>query len=205
MTDTPLPELTEKQRRVLDAALELFAERGYAGASTSEIAKRAGVAEGTVFKTYKTKKDLLIALVAPFFAKVIAPTLIEEVLVIVRQEHPHFEDFVRALFKNRIDFVKAHERIIRLAVQELPFHPEVRALAKRTIADRALPDVEKAIRRFQRMGEVRAGKVTSLIRIMVGTFLTYTLTRTVLAPELKWNDAEELELMVQVLAKGLAP
>ena len=57
MTDIPVDpapsELfaatTEKQRRILEAAVEVFAERGFAGTPTAEIAKRAGVAEGTIF------------------------------------------------------------------------------------------------------------------------------------------------------------
>lgn len=49
-------KLSEKQIKILEAAIEIFAEKGYASTSTSEIAKRAGVAEGTIFRHYKTKK-----------------------------------------------------------------------------------------------------------------------------------------------------
>lgn len=49
-------DLTPKQAKILQAAVEIFAEKGYAATSTSEIAKRAGVAEGTIFRHYKTKK-----------------------------------------------------------------------------------------------------------------------------------------------------
>ena len=205
MSTTEPEAITEKQQRVLDAAMEAFAERGYAGTSTAEIAKRAGVAEGTVFKTYKTKKDLLIAVVAPFFARVMAPFVIEEVLVIVREPHARFEDFLRALYKNRIEFIRSHERLVRIAVQELPFHPEVRALAKKTIAARVLPDVTAAVKRFQKMGEIREAPPASIIRIVVGTFLTYVLARTVILSELSWDDDAEIELMVATLAKGLKP
>ena len=97
MSEGDSPELTDKQRRVLDAAMEVFAERGYAGASTAEIAKRAGVAEGTVFKTYKTKKDLLLGIVAPMFARTVAPLLLDEVKQVLVAPHATFEDFLRAL------------------------------------------------------------------------------------------------------------
>src|SRR4051812_10198413 len=114
--------ITEKQQRVLAAAMDAFAEKGYAGTSTAEIAKKAGVAEGTVFKQYKTKKDLLIALVAPFFVRTIAPVLIEDFLAVIRAPHPHVEDFLRALWHNRLEFLREHERLVRIAMQELPFH-----------------------------------------------------------------------------------
>ena len=56
-------ELTEKQKKIIVSAIQSFAEKGYSATSTSEIAKKAGVAEGTIFRHYKTKKDLLLAIV----------------------------------------------------------------------------------------------------------------------------------------------
>ena len=47
--------------RILDAAESVFAERG-ASASTEEVASRAGVAIGTVFRHFPTKRDLLTAI-----------------------------------------------------------------------------------------------------------------------------------------------
>jgi AcrR family transcriptional regulator len=49
------------RRRILEAADEVFAERGPQG-STEEVARRAGVAIGTVFRHFPTKADLLRAL-----------------------------------------------------------------------------------------------------------------------------------------------
>ena len=46
--------------KISSAACELFCEKGYSATSTSEIAKRAEVSEGTIFKYFATKKDLLL-------------------------------------------------------------------------------------------------------------------------------------------------
>ncbi len=56
------PKSEDKRNAILDAATRLFAERGLAAAPTSEISKRAGVAEGTLFTYFKTKDDLINAL-----------------------------------------------------------------------------------------------------------------------------------------------
>ena len=53
------PKSEGKRNAILDAATHLFAERGFAGAPTSEISKRAGVAEGTLFTYFKSKDDLI--------------------------------------------------------------------------------------------------------------------------------------------------
>jgi AcrR family transcriptional regulator len=56
------PKSEDKRNAILDAATRVFAERGLTAAPTSEISKRAGIAEGTLFTYFKTKDDLINAL-----------------------------------------------------------------------------------------------------------------------------------------------
>lgn len=198
-------EPTEKQQRILEAAMDVFAEKGFAGTSTSEIAKRAGVAEGTIFKHYKTKKDLLIGVVAPFFFRFVVPGQIDEVVSIMHAPHPTFEAFLRALYTNRLQFVLAHERAVRVALQELPFHAEVRALAHDTIITKVWPHAKAVVERFQASGHVRAADPASVMRICVTAMMGYVAVRVIAAPEREWDDAREIELMATTLAKGFAP
>src|SRR5512133_575759 len=60
---------TKEARReeILDAALEVFAQKGLHGASTEEIAKRAGISQPYVFRLFGTKKELYLAGVARCF------------------------------------------------------------------------------------------------------------------------------------------
>jgi AcrR family transcriptional regulator len=51
----------EARARLLAAAAEVFAERGYEGARTSEIARRAGLSTGAIYSRYETKAELLAA------------------------------------------------------------------------------------------------------------------------------------------------
>jgi len=55
--------MTEKQRKILDTALELFAQDGYNSTSTNKIAQEAGVSEGLIFKHFGSKEGLLDFLV----------------------------------------------------------------------------------------------------------------------------------------------
>jgi|YelNatPaOPRAMG01_1025707.scaffolds.fasta_scaffold00123_3 TetR/AcrR family fatty acid metabolism transcriptional regulator len=56
-----MPKKSEaKRRRIKEVALRVFAEKGFAKARISEIARQAGVADGTIYLYYKSKDDLLI-------------------------------------------------------------------------------------------------------------------------------------------------
>src|SRR5215510_8357045 len=55
-------ERNDKRERILAAAERVFARRGFFAARVSEIAKDAGVADGTIYLYFRSKDDLLICL-----------------------------------------------------------------------------------------------------------------------------------------------
>ena len=52
----------DKRQRILDAALKIFARRGFYTAKVAEVAREAGVADGTIYLYFANKDDLLISL-----------------------------------------------------------------------------------------------------------------------------------------------
>jgi len=57
---SPAPRPTElTHQRLIRAALELFSNRGYHDTTTAQIAKKAGVAEGTIYRHFPSKQQLL--------------------------------------------------------------------------------------------------------------------------------------------------
>jgi TetR/AcrR family fatty acid metabolism transcriptional regulator len=55
-------ESPEKTNLILDAAVKVFADKGYYGARVSDIAQEAGIAYGLVYHYFKNKEDLLISI-----------------------------------------------------------------------------------------------------------------------------------------------
>ncbi|GJM19675.1 MAG: hypothetical protein DHS20C14_18880 [Phycisphaeraceae bacterium] len=53
----------ERREQLLDRAADLFSTRGYARATTAELAKAAGVTEPIIYRHFKSKRDLYVALV----------------------------------------------------------------------------------------------------------------------------------------------
>ena len=72
--------MTEKQQKIIDAALDLFAHQGYANTSTSKIARQAGVSEGLIFRHFTNKEGLLDAIVQMGLEamQAIAPKVLDE-------------------------------------------------------------------------------------------------------------------------------
>jgi AcrR family transcriptional regulator len=73
----PEPQRTQRERRaqtrgrLLAATQAALVERGYAGATTTEICRRAGVSQGALFKHFASKGELLAATAEQLFAHLI--------------------------------------------------------------------------------------------------------------------------------------
>lgn len=105
-----------KQKRILNAALQEFAENGYEQASTNQIVKHAGIGKGMLFYYFNNKKELYQYLIdhainimtTKFFSLInmTEPDLIERLKEIARvkaeylHENPNVSNFIATVFLN---------------------------------------------------------------------------------------------------------
>lgn len=197
-------ELTDKQKKIIISAIESFAEKGFSATSTSEIAKKAGVAEGTIFRHYKTKKDLLLAIVSPVMAKFVAPFIIKDLKKILHQDYEHFEDFLTAMLMNRRDFLVKNLATVKILVQEIPFHPELKELFKEHIALKVYAKFEKLVEHYQAKGQIIDIPAYSVFRMTFSSIFCYLVARYMILPEADWDDEAETERTIQFIMHGLA-
>lgn len=118
-------ELTEKQKAVLRASLQLFSKKGFADTSTREIAELAGVAEGTVYKQFKTKDGILAAIITPFIQQVVPKAATEFLVSIEQSASLNLEQFLRTIIINRLTFVSDNLPQLRIFIQQALTKPEL--------------------------------------------------------------------------------
>ena len=203
--DATEPKLTKKQRAILEAALDVFSEQGFARTATAEIARRASVAEGTIFRTWRTKKDLLIALVTPVIIKLVVPYFIKEVQGVVEKEDQDLPSFVRALYRNRFEHVvKRHPRAVRILLQEIAFHPDIQTLLRDQAMDQLVPHLVEAIARFQAAGAIKDMPPEAVLRFLVVNFAGMLAAGYFVVPGRETDEEAELERTVVFVVQGLS-
>lgn len=198
-------KMTEKQIKIIQAAVEMFAEKGFAATSTSEIAQKAGVAEGTIFRHYKTKKDLLLSIVAPIMSKLVAPFVLRDFHKVLESEYERFEDFLYAVTRNRLEFAMKNAPILKIMLHEIPFHPELQTPFMEQIIPQVAARVTRIVAHFQSRGEVIEMPPLTLMRMGASVIVGYILTRCLILPEENWNDEEETQRVVQFIMHGVTP
>ncbi len=82
---------TDKRERILKAAIRVFARKGFYSTRVSEIAKAAGVADGTIYLYFKNKDDVLISIFQDRISKLL------EVLTEAVAQKSNFEEKLRVV------------------------------------------------------------------------------------------------------------
>jgi TetR/AcrR family transcriptional regulator, repressor of fatR-cypB operon len=151
----------DRRREILDAALELFVERGFHGTAVPEIAQRAGVGLGTIYRYFESKDQLVNELYRAWKAQ-----LGEAIAQASLQGTPRQQ--FHAIWERMLAFVHDHPKGFEFV--ELHHHApylddESRAQEKR-MHDFGVALVMHA----QSEGRMRAGPPVVLMALIIGAF-----------------------------------
>ncbi|BAN73196.1 MULTISPECIES: TetR/AcrR family transcriptional regulator [Lacticaseibacillus] len=119
-------DFTAKQKLIIIAAIDVFAEKGYAATSTKEIAARAGVAEGNIYSRFTNKRGLLNAIITPVLDQMFPAELDDFIKSRLNQDYVSLETFLTVLIKDRLTFLQANAQIIKIVLSELLNDTQVR-------------------------------------------------------------------------------
>ncbi len=196
--------MSEKQKNIIKAAIELFAEKGFSATSTSEIAKRAGVAEGTIFRHYKTKKDLLMAITMPTLIEGVVPFLAQDFAEeVFQKEYADFETFLKAIIKNRFEFAKDNGKVIKIYFMELMYHDELRTQFSEIFMTHVKEHFDALIDFYKEKGELADMPNSTIMRALITNIVGFILTRFIVMPDAAWDDEAEINFTVRYMMQGL--
>lgn len=197
--------LTNGQKKILEAALELFSEKGFASTSTNAIAKKAGVSEGLIFKYFRNKKYLLFKLVQPIAIKVLFPTTIRHSQEIPSKDHEKMENLLVALLRERLDFMLKHKQIVRTVIQEIGLHKEIQNELKANLEASVEIPLKKQFEKFQDLGEIRQMEFQTFLCLIMSCFMGLILLQIMLDTKANFNLENEIYQTIKTLTQGLKP
>lgn len=197
----------QTEERILEAALNLFAEKGYAGTATSEIAKEAQVAEGTIFRYFPQKKDLLLKVVMKFidtFGEQIVLSSLEK-LYLENPDAPP-EALLKLIILDRFELLEKMGDHARVLLVEMQYHPELVALFADRVAKKAIRFGEKVFGGFVDKGLLRKDVVPMVaFRSFVGMAMMMYAQRRFLASETpsEMSLEAEIDMLLDLYMNGV--
>lgn len=202
-TSLAASELSPKQQAVLRACLKLFAEKGFERTSTADIAQEAGVAEGTVYKHFKTKQAILEALLKPLVTSVVPKVATEFITEIKGQQFVTLTDFLTFIVKDRLAFVVDNRRVIHIFAQQVLVRPALLEAGYQLILNYFEQDLGAEIQTLKQQKQLVDWPLPRILRLVVGTVVSYTAPVIVMPAQAFDLDQATREIVV-FLSKGLA-
>ncbi|WP_236587633.1 TetR/AcrR family transcriptional regulator [Tumebacillus amylolyticus] len=198
---------TDKHWQILEAAVKVFSEKGFNASRTSEVAKEAGVSEGTVFNYFKTKKDLLKGMLIPLLLRFFRPWLLRGVEKIFnnRQGRP-VEDVMTDLVRDRVHLAQANLPLIKAIASEAPFQPELFAPVREQILPQILEVATRFFQEEMEKGTFRTIDPLLAFRGLLSMLAGYVIMRNIAPEEFQLQEEEvEIRRLVDLYLHGLLP
>lgn len=194
-----------RDKDILNAAIKIFSEKGYNAATTSEIAKEAGVSEGTIFRYYRSKKDLLEKMIITS-AKTISDSVVKERLnkIIEENEGKKSEEILKAIILDRIDLVEKNKDIFKVVLTELQYHTDLRESLIQNMVYAGKDILVKFIEDGILKDEYKNINILIALRSLVGMIVTYIIQSTFFPDLIKLDKEKQVEEIVNIFLYGIA-
>ncbi len=162
-------EIHPTKLAIMQAAVEVFIQKGFSGATTKEIAQAAGIAEGTVFRHFTSKVEILYSIVEGFLPMIGVGSLKQ---AIRECEELDGKDAIRHIIENRLNLMRNSTPFVRVILIESNYDPKLRQL----YYDQVYQPIQQLLRDFIANG-VKRGKFRDVDPVLAAntivSFITY--------------------------------
>lgn len=193
-----------RPQELLDAALALFVEKGFAATRTEEVAERAGVSKGTLYLYYPSKEDLLKAVIAQNISREIAESM-DRVLRFEGSSAELLRLMLREWWANAGE--ASCGGICRLMMSEAGNFPELASYYEAEVIQPARSLWRAVLERGMARGEFRPMPVESTIAALMAPMLFLVMQRhtATSCPQLgsPVDPAEVVERVAELMLDGL--
>ncbi len=138
-----------RQSALIEAANAVFAEHGYDGATTRQIAERAGCSEGLIHRYFSGKRGLLLAILDSKAANIVAE--FESAL----PDCPTIPEEIEQLLLWHLDVMWERRDFMRVAVSQATIDPETGRIIGSGINKRRVDLIIEKLLRHQTAGHIR--------------------------------------------------
>lgn len=190
----------DRPAEITEAALEAFAEKGYAATKVDDVAKRAGVSKGLLYLYFKTKEDLFKAVIKSF----VSPR-IDALISNIEDTELSAEAFIRGPF---LAFAKSIPKspvrvLIRLMIAEGPKHPDLVRWYWENVVSRAIEALRSLIRKGIDNGEFRESALLEFPQLLVSPVFFATVFSLVFKKQTTLDTDRFIEAHVSMVLDSI--
>jgi AcrR family transcriptional regulator len=189
--------ITARRNQILDAATQVFAQKGFHRATIRDIAKTAGIADGTIYTYFANKSALLIGIL--------------DRLNQTGERRGHFTEaalhdlrsFLEPYMEQRMATVMGQIEVLRALLPEVIADPELRSLYFKQTVEPTMALAEQFFATRMATGQVRTLDLKPTVRAMTGMIIGVLLLRLLGDEYLDEHWGEMPAVITEILCDGL--
>jgi len=186
-----------RREQIVGAATRVFAEEGFRRSTTREVARAAGVSEGTIYNYFEDKDALLLAILDKLNETERRAADFEEGMA------TDFPGFLKEYLRRRISLMWENREVFRVVLSEILVNAELRARYLQRVVDPTMKIAEENFRLRVEQGEARETDAPLAMRSVAGSVLG-VLVLGLLGDEEIYSRSDEVpDILAGLLIHGL--
>lgn len=181
----------DTRSKILSTARSLFAHRGYDGTTTKELAEKAGIAEGTLFRHFTNKKAILVEVATQGWIELLTDLLME------LSEMANYEAISQVIYRRMLHLSKNYE-VMRVCFMEVQFHADLREKIQQEVVIKMTDVAEAFFQTAIDRGVYRPLNAKVVAQVFLGMFVIAGFSHdTIISPD---SNPQEMKEMAEGLA-----
>ena len=181
----------DTRTRILNAALHLFAHKGFDGTTTKELAAKAQVAEGTLFRHFSNKKAILTEIATKGWVDILTDLLTE------LSEMGNYRA-ISQVMRHRMMRMRENSDLMRVCFMEAQFHPDLRDRIQLEVINKMTSVAEAFFETAMDRGVYRRMDPKIVAQVFLGMFAVAGFSKDTLIDS--YSSAKELQEMAEGIA-----
>ena len=186
-----------RREQIVGAAMRVFAEKGFRRATTREVARAAGVSEGTIYNYFEDKDALLLTILDTLNETERRAVDFEEGMA------ADFRGFLEQYLRRRMSLIWENREVFRVVLSEMLVNAELRERYLRRVVDPTMRIAEENFRSRMAQGEVRETDAPLAMRAVAGTLLGVLVLGLLGDEEINSRSDEVPDVLAGLLLDGL--
>jgi AcrR family transcriptional regulator len=197
------PKVVEDRRdQIIDAAMQVFAQKGFTRATNKDIASEAGITPGLIYYYFESKEDLLKTIIETRSPAQLMTTLPPQVFELPPQT------FLPMLILRALSIIESEKliQLVRMLLSEVAHNTEVAPIIFPMI-QRLLQFIGKYFDAQVGKGALRRVDGVLTAQVMVGSVFVFVLRRQILLDPtaLEYTHEQIAEVVSETVLKGILP
>lgn len=193
------------KKKIIESAIKLISQNGYAATTTAQIAKEAGISEATLFKYFKNKETLLrevidIALVQLINFVALSP-LKEN---IKKSKDFKTSEFLSSIINERVELLDKNIDLLKIILIEIQYNDSLREEVTKEIVPKFCKTKELVEKMLMQKAGISKNMAKGITRLIIGTLLTFLYQKYILRLEMPNEEIkEEIDNVLSVIKKSI--